>query len=147
MYVNNVNLLTTVTFSGSELIIMLLLQILHVMVVMAINVDTVHMSEGGVANSNVSTDVDLVTCMLTVDNNINANKTDTMCTGSCVTDIVDALCTSTHACPIISVDKLSSAKLHTKSPSSCEMLGIDRDKNLQKELDQSSLNFNSIKSK
>ena len=95
------------------------------------------------ANDNIFTDV---ACMLTVDNNINANTTDTMCTGSCVTDIVDALCPSTHACPVISVDELSSAKLCTKSPSSCEMLGVDRDKDLQRELAQSSLDFDGMKS-
>ena len=96
------------------------------------NVDIVRMSEGGVANNNIFTNV---TCRLTGDNNINA-----------VTDIVDALCPSTHPCPTISVDELPSAKLCTKSPSSCEMLGVDRDKDLQRELAQSSLNVDAIKS-
>ena len=96
------------------------------------NVDIVRMSEGGVANNNIFTNV---ACRLTGDNNINA-----------VTDIVDALCPFTHPCPTISVDELPSAKLCTKSPSSCEMLGVDRDKDLQRELAQSSLNFDGIES-
>ena len=59
---------------------------------------------------------------------INTTMTDTVCTDCCKTYTVDTQCFLTQACSVISVDGLSSANMCTKATGSCEMLGVDGDK-------------------
>ena len=98
------------------------------------NFDTVRMSEGNMTNNYVtlgSVNADLVTHILTGGDNINTT-TDKMCTGSHRTENSGASCHFTHSRPVVSVNEPSGANMCTQGPSSCGMLVVDGDRNLQR---------------
>ena len=95
------------------------------------NFDIVRMSVGNVANNNMTMGSRSVPHRLTEGYNTNTTTIDTMCTDCYKTQKVDALYHFTHLCPVISVNEFSNANMCTEGPSSSEMLGVDKDRDLQ----------------
>ena len=78
-----------------------------------------------------STDVNLVTSLLTKGNNFNIITVDTTCMGCYKPQKVDSLCQFTYLCPVTSANEFSNAHMGTKGPNTSKMLCVDGDKVLQ----------------